>query len=208
MKYYKLLNQDLTSYNNTKWEIGVPVKVTVEGDKMCSDQVLHCYNHPLLAVILNPIHANIKNPKLFEIEVDKIVNSDGLKFASKSQTLLKELKVPEISLEQKIEFAIRVVKLIYNDSKWNLWADSWLSGEDRSVESTYAAANTYAAAYAYAAYAAAYTAYAYAAAYAAYTTAYAAAYTAAYTAHAAEDKNEFNQKMIELIKSIVIVEEQ
>jgi len=218
MKYYKLLTQEMTSHNNTKWELNVPVTIEKEGNKMCTDQVLHCYNHPLLAVILNPIHANIKNPKLFEIEVDKIVNSDGLKFASKSQTLVKEITLPEISLEHKIQFAIKVAKLTCKDEKWNLWADKWLNGSDRSKESAYAA-NAYAiayAAYAYAAayaayttaYAAAHAAYAYAAAYAAYTTAYAAAYAAhaAHAAHAAEDKNEFNQKMIELIKSIVKVE--
>lgn len=149
MKYYKLLNQDLTSYNDTKWKIGVPIIIQKEGNTMCTNEVLHCYNHPLLAVMLNPGHANIKNPRLFEISVDKIVNNDGLKFASKSQTLLKELELPEIRLDQKIEFAIKVAKLTYKDEKWNLWADKWLSGSDRSEESAYAADSAaYAAVYA------------------------------------------------------------
>jgi hypothetical protein len=195
MKYYKLLTQDLTSHSNTKWEIGTPITVQKEGNKMCSDQVLHCYNHPLLAVILNPIHANIKNPKLFEISVDKIVNSDSLKFASKSQTLVKEITLPEISLEHKIQFAIKVAKLTCKNEKWNLWADSWLSGEDRSKESADAAA--YAATYA-----AADAAYAAANGAANGAAAYAANAAAAYTANAAEDKNEFNQKIIKLIESI------
>ena len=75
-KYYKLLTQKMTSYNNTKWEIGKTIAVTKPGDKMCSDEVLHCYNHPMLAVIFNSIHAIISNPKLFEIEVDEIVNTE------------------------------------------------------------------------------------------------------------------------------------
>ena len=49
-KYYKLLTQKMTSYNNTKWEIGKTIAVAKPGDKMCSDEVLHCYNHPMLAV--------------------------------------------------------------------------------------------------------------------------------------------------------------
>ena len=193
MKYYKLLTQEMTSHNNTKWELNVPVTIEKEGNKMCTDQVLHCYNHPLLAVILNPIHANIKNPLLFEISVDNIVASDGLKFASKSQTLIKEIPLPEISLEQKIEFGIRVAKTIYTEKKWNEWADKWLDGSDRSKES----ADNGAADAAYAAYAAAYGAYAAANAVAAYAAnaANAAAYAAA--------KNEFNQKMISIIESIV-----
>lgn len=216
MKYYKLLNQDLTSYNHTEWEIGVPVTVTVEGNKMCSNQVLHCYNHPLLAVILNPIHGNISNPKLFEISVDKIVNNDGLKFASKSQTLLKKISLPFLSTEQKVEFAIKVVKTVYSDEKWNEWADQWLSGSDRSIASARSAVNEayniigynndvskvirccgYAASYAYS-----------------NASYYVAHYVAPYVANVVyyskfnNDENEFNQKIIELIERIDKVEEQ
>ena len=219
MKYYKLLTQEMTSHNNTEWKLNETITIEKEGVEMCTDSVLHCYNHPLLAVVFNPVHANIKNPRLFEISVDKIVNTDGLKFASKSQTLVKEIDLPEISLEQRIEFAIRVAKTVYKDESWNLWADRWLNGEDRSKESAFTAARAatsaaraanaavdpaYAAARAvalaaYYAAAAAYAAAAYAAAYAA-----AAAADAALAANAAYnfDKNEFNRKMIELIESI------
>lgn len=212
MKYYKLLNQDLTSYNHTEWEIGVPVTVTVEGNKMCSNQVLHCYNHPLLAVILNPIHANLSNPKLFEISVDKIVNNDGLKFASKSQTLLKKISLPFLSTVQKVEFAIKVAKTVYSDEKWNEWADKWLSGSDRSIASARSSVNEayniigynndvskvirccgYAASYAYS-----------------NASSYVAHYVAnvVYYSKFNNDENEFNQKIIELIERIDRVEEQ
>ena len=146
MKYYKLLSQDLTSHQDTKWEIGVPITIAKEGVKMCSDQVLHCYNHPMLAVIFNPIHAGIRNPKLFEIEVDEIVNTDGLKFASKSQTLIKEISLPKIAIEQRVEFAIKTVKLVYKNESWNSWADKWLDGSDRTVAAAANAATAYAAA--------------------------------------------------------------
>jgi len=181
MKYYKLLSQDLTSHQGTKWEIGVPITIAKEGVKMCSDQVLHCYNHPMLAIIFNPIHAGIRNPKLFEIEVDEIVNTDGLKFASKSQTLIKEISLPEIAIEQRVEFAIKTVKLVYKNESWNSWADKWLDGSDRTA----AAAAVVAAA---------------AVAYAASNIAYAASNAANAVAYA--NKNEFNQKMIEIIESI------
>jgi hypothetical protein len=238
-KYYKLLSQEMTSHNDTKWEIGVPIFVSKQGNEMCTDQVLHCYNHPMLAVIFNPIHANIRKPKLFEIQVDGICNNDGLKFASKSQTLIKEISLPEISLEQKIEFAIKVAKLVYKNGSWNSWADKWLDGSDRTVGAAYAAASAVGAAYAAAsavadaadaadaaAHAAAdYAAADYAAADAADAAAHAAAdYAAAHAASAVADaadaaayavadaadaaayagkREEFNQKMINIVEEIV-----
>lgn len=212
MKYYKLLTQDLKSHNNTQWELNVPVTINIPGNTMCTDQVLHCYNHPLLAVIFNPIHAAISDPRLFEIEVDEIVASDGLKFASKSQTLIKELSIPEITLQQKIEFGIRVAKLVYKDSTWNLWADNWLNGSDKSKESAIAAYNS--AAFAALSFV---TTSDFFAANAAYRSAYSAStlvYTHVicdsiidYAASAASDTNEFNQKMIDIIEEIVKVKE-
>ena len=196
MKFYKLLTQDMTSHKDTKWELNKTITVTEEGIEMCTDQVLHCYNHPLLALIFNPIHAKISNPRLFEINVDEIVNTDGLKYASKSQTLIKELTIPEISLEQRIEFGIRVAKLVCKDTKWNTWADNWLDKSDRTKESARAAYAAYRAA-AYAASAAAYAAWA-------ADDADAADAAAASTAYACyEDKDKFNKQMIEIIESII-----
>ncbi len=133
---YKLLDQELFSNNGKfQWEIGKTYTIEKPGNKMCSSEVFHCYNHPILAVLLNPLHGNIENPRLFEIEVPEFCNNDGLKYASKSQTLIKEIPLPDISDNQRIEFAIKVVKLVrnYNDyPEWNAWADRWLNGEDQS----------------------------------------------------------------------------
>jgi len=199
--YYKLLSQEMTSHNGTKWELNVPITILKPGNEMCSDQVIHCYNHPLLASFLNPIHANISNPRLFLISVDEIVASDGLKFASKSQTLLEEIPYIDISLEKRIEISIKITKTVYKDKNWNEWADRWLSGVDRSINSADAF-------YAYAINAAARAAYHYAAVYAGdYAANPAAAYYAANAtadaADAAEDKTIFNKKLIEIVESVL-----
>jgi hypothetical protein len=138
-KYYKLLSQKMTSYNRMKWEINKPITIFKPGNEMCTDQVLHCYNHPLLAAFLNPIHLGISDPRLFLIEVDEIVASDGLKFASKSQKILEEMPYIDISISKRIEIGIRVAKTVYSDEGWNLWADKWLNGTVRSKESANAA---------------------------------------------------------------------
>jgi hypothetical protein len=211
-KYYKLLSKEMTSRNDTKWELNVPITILKEGNAMCTDQVLHCYNHPLLAAFLNPIHANIKEPRLFEIIVDEIVDNDGLKFASKSQTLINEIPLPEISTEQRITISIKIAKTVYKDEKWNEWADKWLSGEDRSSDAAYAAAR--AAIAAIAARAADDATYAVDAAYVAAcaavdaidasdAAAYAAAFAAPYAAADAVDKNEFNVQIINIVEEIL-----
>ena len=172
---YKLLTQDLKSYNNTQWHLGETKRVPDTSNyTMCSKEVLHCYAHPLLAAFYNPIHANIQNPRLFKIEIDRVVATDGKKQASLEQTLLIELPLPTISTEQRVHIAILCAKTVYTDKAWNAWADSWLSGKDRTTTSAYAAANA-------AGYAAAHTADN-AAADAANAAAYAAAHAAAYAA--------------------------
>ena len=178
---YKLLDQELKSNDGQfQWEIGKEYTIDKPGNKMCSDEVFHCYNNPLLAVLFNPIHVNIENPRLFEIEVPEFVNNDQLKYSSKSQKLIKEIDLPVISTEQRVEFAIRVTKIVCKDEAWNAWADRWLNGEDRtgpSAYAAYAAANRGAADTAYSAYASVFVDnFAYAAA--VYYTAHAAEYVA------------------------------
>lgn len=203
-KYYKLLSQDLKSFNNTQWELNKTITVNIPGNTMCSKQVLHCYNHPLLAVLLNPIHADIYTPTLFEINVDEIVNNDGLKFASKSQTLVKKLSIPEISIEQKIEFGIRVAKLVSKDKIWNLWADNWLNGSDKSVESAYRIMLSHgndnlkyrtckAATFINTQYF--------------WSTSYNVALAVQYARDAYSDKQEFNEKIIDIIEKIVNIKQ-
>ena len=142
MTAYKLLDQELKSNDGQfQWEIGKTYTIDKPGNKMCSDEVFHCYNHPVLAVLFNRIHADIQNPRLFEIEVPEFVNDDKMKFASKSQKLIKEIDLPVISVEQRAEFAIRIVKLVHKNKEWNAWADKWLSGEDRSAANAYSTAH-------------------------------------------------------------------
>jgi pyruvate/2-oxoglutarate dehydrogenase complex dihydrolipoamide acyltransferase (E2) component len=47
--------------------------------------------------------------------------------------LIKEIPLPEISLNAKIRFAILCTKEVCKDPEWNTWADGWLSGKDRSA---------------------------------------------------------------------------
>jgi hypothetical protein len=172
----KLTNQELQTYNNTQWAINEWQIAAGEGE-LCSEGWLHGYEHPLLAVLLNPIHANIENPRLFAIEVgEKIKEDEGLKFGSNKMRLIKELELPQVSLEQRIKFGILCALEVCDNAAFVTWATGWLSGADRSQK---AAADG-------AAWAAAYYAAA-DAAWAAVNTATAAAAAASAAAWAAAD---------------------
>ena len=141
MKLYKLTDNNGQTKYNTQWGEGVTHIAQGAGMELCSDGVLHAYADPLLAVLLNHIHANLDSPQLWEAEGDVIV-SDGLKVGCKALTTVKQIPIPELSVEQKIRFAILCAKVICSDSAWNEWADNWLSGKDRTKAAARTAART------------------------------------------------------------------
>jgi hypothetical protein len=185
MKYYKLTNQKLQTYDGFQWQVGKWIETSGIGD-LCTAGWLHCYNHPLLAVLLNPMHANISNPKLFKVEVRGKEKIDkGLKFGFSKMRLVKEIELPIITQIQQVAFTILCAKKVYKDKKWNRWADNWLSEKDRSKNAADVTADAAYVAYV-AADAAAYVVAAYVAADAA-DVAYVAADTAADVVDVAAD---------------------
>ena len=190
--YYKLTDQEMQTYDNLQYEIGVWKKATGEGTKLCSDGFLHCYPSPEIASFMNPIHAVIANPRIFECDCKgKSLNDNGLKLGFKEIKLTKEISLPEITTEQRAAIAILCTLEVYKDKQFVQWAENWLNGTDRSEKAAAAeaenwlnrtdrskeAANAWAAARA-AAWAAAWVAY-WAAAWAAAWVAYWAAAEAA-----------------------------
>ena len=80
MIVYKLTSQQRLTHGGMKWpRKGFrPPRLTGEGG-LCSPGWYHAYEHPLLAVLHNPIHGDIQNPRCFSIEVaaDDIGRLDG-----------------------------------------------------------------------------------------------------------------------------------
>jgi hypothetical protein len=202
MLVYKLTDENNRTYNKTQWGEGVSHETSGEGE-LCDPGWLHAYTDPRLAIIMNPIHANFQKYNLWEAEGEgKSLDDYGLKIGFTKLTTLKQVPVPEITLEQKVKFAILCALKVYTEKEFVVWANKWLSGEDRSeaaasaaadaaVAAACAVADAACAACAVAAYAAARAARAAAyagvdaSARAAAYTAEDAARTAAYTAEAA-----------------------
>ena len=115
-------------------------KVATGTGGLCTDGVIHYYDHPMLAVLFNPIHANIQPPRLIEIEIDEEKYHDSLKGGCRKASFVKELAVPEIPAEQKIAFVIKISLKYCRDADYILWANNWLNGKDRSYCAARAAA--------------------------------------------------------------------
>jgi hypothetical protein len=145
--YYKLTDENDRSRGDCQWGEGITHEV--EGDEgLCSDSWIHFYDDPYLAVIFNYIHASFPKFHLWEVQVDGEIKTDrGLKFGAHKVTTIKKIDPPDISNEQKIAFAILCAKEVFKGKQWNIWADKWLSGENRESSVAGIAADAAHAAY-------------------------------------------------------------
>jgi hypothetical protein len=193
-KVYKLTTGDnktrAGASNETQWGPGVTHTALGNGD-MCTAAYIHGYAHPYLAVLFNPIHANISNPNLWDCAAT-VEKTDGLKVGCTELTTIKQIPLPQITPKQRAKFANLVADYIVklycrhcDISSVETLAKHWLDGTDRSSASaaSYAAtAHASAASAAAASYAA--TASAASASYASAAAAATASYAASYAATA------------------------
>ena len=138
-KLYKLTDRDGQTWGGTQWGPGISHSGTGEGE-LCGPGWIHAYEHPLIAVLLNPIHANFQNPRLWEAEGEVGLRDGQIKCGCKTLTTIREIPLPAITTEMRVRFAILCAKEVCACLSWNAWADKWLSGEDRSWASADAAA--------------------------------------------------------------------
>jgi len=128
---YKLTDKNGRTKGETQWGEGVTHSGTGE-DGLCGEGFIHAYEDPLIAVLLNPIHADFKTPRLWEAEGEIALREGQLKCGCVSLTTVREIPLPEVTTEQRVRFAILCAKAVSRDAEWNKWADKWLRGEDRS----------------------------------------------------------------------------
>ncbi len=145
---YKFTDQNMQTHGGCQWVLGEKKTTSGEGE-LCGPGWLHCYTDPLLAVLLNPIHADYENPRLFRARAGRKSKHDhGLKSGYTKMTLIEEIPVPAISTAQRVRFAILCAMKVYQDPGFVQWGENWLSGKDRSAEAAEAAAGAAEAAWA------------------------------------------------------------
>ena len=161
MLIYKLTDQNLRTHNGFQYKknrwITAP---NHDPDKsLCSDGWLHAYEHPLIAVFMNPVHARIKNPKLFECKWKGNHKKYGqLKLGVESTILKKEIGLPTFTPDELVTIAINCALLVYDNQYFVDWTNNWLSGTDRSASNAARSASNAARSVAWAARSAAWAA--------------------------------------------------
>ena len=133
MKVYKLTDEKGQTYNNTQWGEGITHEIGVNSNELCSEQVIHCYRDPLIAVLANPIHARFEEYILWECEAGNIVSEDALKAGCKILTSLRRIKAPTVNKAQRIRWGILCALEVYNDDAFAAWASAWLDKSDRTA---------------------------------------------------------------------------
>ena len=142
MKAYKLTDKNGQTHGGCQWGPNVSHEAVGNGP-LCSASWIHVYDNSIKAVLLNPIHANFneKTMKLWECEVSgQMLDDLGRKFGVQKCTTIKEIPVPVISLNRRIDIAIKCALAVYKEASFVQWANDCLSGKDRSKESAAAAA--------------------------------------------------------------------
>ena len=154
MKLYKLTDQDDRTKGGCQWGENITVETDGKGG-LCSAGFTHWYTHPLLAVLLNPIHGSydLDTAHLWEGEGEVTKNDTGLKVGCVKATTTKRIELPAVTREQRVRFAIACVWQVCKEKRWRKWAQGWIEGTDRSgaaSSASYASASaSYAASAAY-----------------------------------------------------------
>ena len=144
-KLYKLTDEQGRTRagedNELTWAVGVEHKTAGTGTRLCTPDVIHAYEHPLIAVLMNPMHAmfNPATMRLFVAEGEIVACEGQLKCGVHALKIVEEIAIPVLTIEQRVKFAILCAKQVCKDDAWNAWADKWLSGEDRAAEAARAA---------------------------------------------------------------------
>ncbi len=134
MLKWKLTNQNFETFSKTKWGEGVTHETSGEGE-LCGPGWLHYYHHPILAVVMNPVHAEIETPILWEAEAEGDHKDDrGLKGGCTRLTTLRQSPLPFVPLEKRVELAIRCFHGFRPETQEAKWASEWISGRNRSAE--------------------------------------------------------------------------
>ena len=141
MKLYKITDKDSRTRGVCQWGENVTHKATTKGNELCTDQVIHAYTDPYLAVLFNPIGGGYdpKTMLLWEAK-GRIVATNVDKVGCKSLTTIKQIDKPHFTIEQLVTIAIKCAMEIYPEKSFTKWAEDWLNGKDRTIMSARAAA--------------------------------------------------------------------
>jgi hypothetical protein len=127
--YYLLTDEDGRCFRASTLLAGTCWQYANDGLDVISQNIWECGATPVLAVMKNPLHSECASPRLFKITMrEKYVG------ASLTRDLtVDENEMPDVSPEQKLAFAMYVVRQLAPEHAFSHWVERWLSRMDRSA---------------------------------------------------------------------------
>lgn len=131
-RLYKLTDEHDRTRGPTQWGAVVSHRGTGDGN-LCGPGWIHAYTHPLLALMFNPVHANIQSPHLWESDGEVARHDLGTKVGCLSLTTLWRLPLPQVSPQQRVNFGLLCAQRVYSDGVWGSWAQGRLAGSKEQL---------------------------------------------------------------------------
>lgn len=136
--YYLLTDENGRCFRASTLLAGTSWQYANDGLDVISQNIWECGTTPVLAVMKNPLHAECAKPRLYKVALrERYVG------ASRTRELtIDENEMPAVSPEQKLAFAMYVVRQLAPEHSFSHWAERWLSRIDRSVTGARMAMNS------------------------------------------------------------------
>lgn len=128
MRKYVLTDPDGLTPKGEKLEPGKLVEDARSGKDLLARLGACCCDSPLVAALVSPLPTD--GTRMFQINCWK-VSADPAQ--TQTYTVIKEVApVPRVTLEHKLAFALLALLEVYKNKDFQVWAQGWLSGQDRS----------------------------------------------------------------------------
>jgi len=149
----KLTNAQGQTRGGMQWGPGVTHTVPEWGGVLCAAGVLHCYEAATvrdalaLAILRDPQDGTFgATARAWVCDGSGQHVTNGIKSGYETLTTVREIQLPAVSIEQRVECAIQLAWEVCDDPSWRQWTQAWLDGIDRSRAGAVAAAAEEAAA--------------------------------------------------------------
>ena len=134
----KLTNAQGQTRGGMQWGPGVTHAVEYTG-ALCSAGVLHAYEASslrdalALAILRDPEDGGFgSTARAWVCRGSGQHVSNGIKSGHETLTTVREIQLPAVSIEQRVECAIRLAWEVCDEPGWRAWAQAWLDGSDRT----------------------------------------------------------------------------
>jgi hypothetical protein len=114
---------------------------------LCCTGVLHCYEGAIvrdalaLAILRDPNDGGFgATARAWVCRGSGQHVTNGIKSGYETLTTVREIPLPQVTTEQRVECAIRLAWEICDEQEWRAWAQAWLDGSDCSETAARAAA--------------------------------------------------------------------